>query len=89
MVIVRYAVGITLLVCLTNRSEVCIVQEIEVCLVLSCTCRIWQVRLTSCNFLIWQLEFEEDFEDIDAAKLADPTAAWCAPASSLLHTMLQ
>ena len=46
-----YAIGITLLVCLTNRSEVQLTDRCED-------------------------EFEEDWTDIDAAKLADVAAGW-------------
>ena len=46
-----YAIGITLLVCLTNRSEVQLTDRCED-------------------------EFEEDWTDIDAVKLADVAAGW-------------
>ena len=58
-----YAVGVTLLVCLTNRSPVDI--------------------FTAC-----EEEVDQEFEDIDAATLADCTAAWPARAARKVKSLL-
>ncbi|EOD40703.1 hypothetical protein EMIHUDRAFT_360870 [Emiliania huxleyi CCMP1516] len=59
-----YAIGITLLVCLTNRSEVQLTDRCED-------------------------EFEEDWTDIDAAKLADVAAGWPADAARAVKDLAQ
>ncbi|EOD31077.1 hypothetical protein EMIHUDRAFT_352830, partial [Emiliania huxleyi CCMP1516] len=59
-----YAIGITLLVCLTNRSEVQLTDRCED-------------------------EFEEDWTDIDAAKLADVAAGWPVDAARAVKDLAQ
>ena len=59
-----FAVGVTLLVVLTNRSPVGIFTECE------------EAR-------------EEEFEDIDAETLADPTAGWSVHAARVVKSMVR
>ena len=59
-----FAVGVTLLVVLTNRSPFDI--------------------FTAC-----ELEFEEEFEELDATRLADPTAGWPAHAATTIKSMVR
>ena len=59
-----FAVGVTLLVVLTNRSPFDIFAECEV-------------------------EFEEEFEELDATRLADPTAGWPAHAATTIKSMVR
>ena len=59
-----FAVGVTLLVVLTNRSPVDIFTECEE-------------------------EREEEFEDIEAEAVADPTAGWPAHAASVVKSMVR
>ena len=63
VLLLRYAVGITLLICLTNRHAV--VKEVGI-------------------FDACEAEHDEDFEEMAATKLADPTARFpCAVAAAL------
>jgi len=59
-----FAVGVTLLVVLTNRSLFDIFAECEV-------------------------EFEEEFEELDATRLADSTAGWPAHAATTIKSMVR
>ena len=59
-----FAVGVTLLVILTNRSPFDI--------------------FTAC-----ELEFEEEFEELDATRLADSTAGWPAHAATTIKSMVR
>ena len=59
-----FAVGVTLLVVLTNRSPFDIFAECEV-------------------------EFEEEFEELDATRLADSTAGWPAHAATTIKSMVR
>ena len=59
-----FAVGVTLLVVLTNRSPFDIFAECEV-------------------------EFEEEFEELDATRLADPTAGWPAHAATTIKSIVR